>query len=460
MKRVSRIMTSATIATTAIACLSAAAEAKTLDFDLLFETSNQSIWDTGNALNFTDDRFLGVDWDESVSKGFEIPIPFFDDIDIGFSAFTNGKVGLQSTLDLNGGTVNALIPVNLFLTLPDEPVLKGETFVVQSGFSFADTATFNTSSPDASYNLDFIFDVAAGIDVNPGFDLGFDIDKSSNLVSFDSGDLSFEIDSNFGNLGVSFPEIETTGSLSGSHQLASSGEDEFLEGTLDVDAIATSLFGLPPLQGSKSVNLPIVDDLGFSYNLLDIETAASLSVLQSFFLTGTLPALFTLENGTQIPFKIGEDIAIAMPDNVGEFLDIDASIDFNALFSNTTSLGLDWFLDVLAGEFDLELPLLPDFSAGPLFQDRIELVDTSFEVFDKTFDLAGFNQEQIAFQVETETVPEPAEVFNPTFNVAGFNQEQIASQVETVPEPTPTLGLLTLGTLGAGLILKRKQKQV
>ncbi|MDY6784582.1 MAG: hypothetical protein SW833_18900 [Cyanobacteriota bacterium] len=149
MKFVSRIATSAAIATTAIACLSTAAEAKTLDFDLLFETSNQSMWDTGNALSFTDNRFLGVDWDESVSKGFEIPL-LFDEIDIGFSAFTEGKVGLQSNLDLSGGTVDALIPVNLFLTLPDEPVLKGETFVIQSGFSFANTATFETSSPNAS----------------------------------------------------------------------------------------------------------------------------------------------------------------------------------------------------------------------------------------------------------------------------------------------------------------------
>ncbi|MDY6784581.1 MAG: PEP-CTERM sorting domain-containing protein [Cyanobacteriota bacterium] len=305
-----------------------------------------------------------------------------------------------------------------------------------------------------TYNLDFIFDVAAGIDVNPGFDLGFNIDKSANLVSFDSSDLSYDIDGSIGNLDVSFPEIETIGSLSGSYQLTSSGEDEFLEGRLDIDAIATNLLGLPPLQGSKSVDLPVVDDLDFSYNLLDIETAANLSVLQSFFLTGTLPALFTLEDGTQIPFNIGEDIAIAMPDNVGEFLDIDASIDFNALFSNTTSLGLDWFLDVLVGEFDLQLPLLPDFSAGPLFEERIELVDTSFEVFDTTFNLAGFNQEQIAFQVGA--VSEPTQGSNPTSNLAGFNKEQMASQRETVPEPASTLGILALGTLGAASLLKRK----
>ncbi|MEQ9672514.1 PEP-CTERM sorting domain-containing protein [Coleofasciculus sp. G2-EDA-02] len=441
MKLFPRLVTSATIATTAVIGISSTTYASTLEFDLLFETSNQSIWDTGNAFSFTDDRFLGVDWDESVSEGFSIPgfcvipNPFgdcilgFDGQDIGFSAFTNGEIGLQSTFNLNGGTVNAFIPVDLFLVIPDEPVKKGETFTIQSGFSFANGATFKTFSPDASYNLDFIFDVAAGIDVDPGFDLGFDVDKTINLVNFDTGDLSFNKTGNLGSLEVSFPKVDTMGNQSGSNQLTSSGEDEFVNGTLDLDFIATSLFGLPPLEGGESIDLPVVDDLGFSYNLLDVEATAVLSALQAFSLTGTLPALLSLEDGTTIPFNIGEDIAITMPSNAGKFLDINAFVDFNALFNNTTSLGLDLGLDALIGEFDLELPVLPDISVEPLFEESVDIFDTSFEVYNNTFNLAGFNQEQISFQVET------------------------------VPEPTSLLGLLSFGVLGAGSALKRKRDQ-
>ena len=406
MKALARIVTSATIATTAVMGISSTTYASTLNFDLLFETSNQSIWDTGNAFSFTDDRSLGIDWDESVSEGFTIPL-LFDDIDVGFSAFTNGEIGLQSKLNLNGGTVNAFIPVDLSLVLPDEPVKKGETFTIQSGFSLTNGATFKTFSPDFSYNLDFLFDVAAGIDVNPGFDLGFDVDETVNLVNFDTSDLSFNRDSNLGSFEVSFPKVDTMGNQSGSNQLTSSGEDEFVNGTLDLDFIATSLFGLPPLEGGESIDLGVVGDLGFGYNLLDAEAAAALSARQSFSLKGTLPALLSLEDGTTIPFNIGEDIAIAMPGNVGESLNIDAFIDFDALFNNTTNLGLDFDLETLVGEFDLQLPIISDISVGPIFEDSVDIFDTSFEVYNNTFNLAGFNQEQISFQVEAEPVPEP-----------------------------------------------------
>jgi len=78
-----------------------------IDFNLQFATSGQSIFGSGEPLNFTDDRFLGIDFDKSIIKDFTIPLPFVDDIDVNFSAFSNGKVGLQSTLNLSGGTVNA-----------------------------------------------------------------------------------------------------------------------------------------------------------------------------------------------------------------------------------------------------------------------------------------------------------------------------------------------------------------
>ncbi len=425
MKFVSQLITSATIATTAILGISTTTYATTLNFDLEFATSNQSIWDTGKAFTFTDNRSLEVKWNESVSKGFNIPNPFGSDPRVGFDVSTRGKIGLKSNLNLYSGAVNALIPVDLFITLPDQPIKAGQTFNVQSGFSFGSDATFTTTSPSASYNLDVIFDLATTLNVDPGRILDFSFNKkgSQNLLHFDTKDLKINVGGSFGTIKAHFPNVNTTGNLSGSNQLTSAGKDKFVKAAVDLDLLATHLLGLPPLEGSKSIGLGV----NFNYNLLDAQAAAALSVLQQFSLTGTLPALLLLEDGTSIPFNIGDDIAVTMPSKVGKFLDIDAVIDFNALFSNNTTLGLDFDLDVLVGKFGLNIPILGKKSVGPLFEKSIDILAPSYEVFDKTFRLDGFNSQQVSFQVET------------------------------VPEPTSILSLLAFSTLGVGSLLKRKK---
>ncbi|MFP4101719.1 PEP-CTERM sorting domain-containing protein [Coleofasciculus sp.] len=434
MKLFPSIVTSATIVTTAVIGISSTTYASSLNFNLLFETSNQSIWDTGNAFNFTHNKSLGLDWDKSVNKGFTI----FGK-DVGFNASTNGRIGLDSTFNLNDGTVNAKIPIDLSLVIPDKLVSKDEKFIIQSGFSFADDATFTTSSPSASYDLDFIFDVAAGIGVNPGFNRGFDIDKKVTLVSFDtSKSPSIKKNSNLGEFEVSIPNVSTTGSNSGLNKLTSSGKDSFLEGTLDLDYIATTLFDLKPLESSTRIDLPLVrkkKDPIFSYNLLDVEAALELIARQTFSLTGTLPGLLSLENGTQIPFNIGENVSITMPDDVGRLLKIDALIDFNALFHNTTSLGIDFDIDALVGKFSLKFPK-KEFSVGPMFEKSANIFDTDIDVYNKAFDLGGFNQEKVSFYVKTDK-----------YKYKYYNS----------PEPLTILGSAT--ALGFGALFKRQQSR-
>ncbi len=425
MKTLPKIITSATLTTTAILNLSTPTPATTLNFDIEFTTSHQNIWDTGEAFTLTDNRSLELNWNESVNKGYKIPNPFGSDPRVGFNASTRGNIELQSTLTLNSGAVDAFIPVDLFFLLPDAPLKPGQTFNLQSGFSFNPDARFTTTSPHATYNLDVIFDLAAALNVDPGSILDFSFNKSGsqNLIRFDTKDLTLDINGSFGNIDAHFPNVSTTGTVSDTNQLTATGDDQFVDGALDLDLLATQLLGLPPLENSKSIGLGV----DFNYNLLDAEAAVALSVLQQFSLTGTLPALLLLEDGTSVPFNIGEDIAITTPNQVGNFLDIDAVIDFDALFQNTTRLGFDFDLDVLVGKFGLNIPFLGNQSVGPLFEKSIDLFDPSFQVFDDTFKLGGFNSQQVSFQVE----------------------------VETVPEPSAILGLLTLSAFGVGLRLKQ-----
>ena len=63
---------------------------------------------------------------------------------------------------------------------------------------------------------------------------------------------------------------------------------------IDLDGLASLLFGLPSLQEKQELDLGIFGNLGFSYNFLDIEAAMALSMLQNFSLTNTLPAILKL----------------------------------------------------------------------------------------------------------------------------------------------------------------------
>ena len=122
-------------------------------------------------------------------------------------------------------------------------------------------------------------------------------------------------------------------------------------------------------------------------------------MLQDFSLTSELPAILKLEDDTIINFNIGDEISLTMPDNIGDSLEIEASIDFDALFSNSTSLGIDFGLDFMAGEFGLELPLIGEQNIGPMFEESISIYETAFELFNNTFQLGGFNQETVNFEI-------------------------------------------------------------
>ena len=456
--------------------------ATNLKFDLEFATSNQNIWGEENN-NFSwggDSGLLAVEWNESLAKNYSLlkntgcakkiwgvcVWPKIEELNVGFNAFTEGNLGLQNTFNLNGGIVDALIPVDLFFDIPDSPVKAGEILTIQSDFSFAENSSFSTKNINASYDLDLIFDAATGVDIAPGnqLDLGFDIDQTINLVNLDGDNINLQLDEKFGAFDISLPQVNTTGFKSENslkNQLISSGENEFMKAAIDLDGLASLLFGLPSLQEKQELDLGIFGNLGFSYNLLDIEAAIALSMLQDFSLTSELPAILKLEDNTIINFNIGDEISLTMPDNIGDFLEVEAFIDFNALFSNSTSLGIDFGLDFMAGEFGLELPLVGDQNLGPLFEESIGIYETAFELFDNTFQLGGFNQEKVNFQIGT--VPE----FEQNQTQLGLLSTEFSQEVENsflssqitnkkVPEPSSIIGLLTLGIWGGSLIFKNQ----
>ena len=366
----------------------------TVNFGLQFETSDQSLFGPDAAFSYTDDRFIGFELDELISTDF---------LEI------QGRAGVQETLELDGGTVDAVIPIQLFLEIPDEPLEEGETFLIQSGFSFGeDTApSFTTSSLNSTYDLDLIIEVDADLNVLD-FNTSFNVDETVDLASFDSTQSSnVFINPNLDSFNVSIPNINTVGTETAFNQLTASGSDTFISGNVDVDTLAADVLGLSPLQGEITlVTVPFFDDVVLNYNLLDITTGGDVSLIQAFSLSDiTLPAELTLEDGTTIPFIVGDEIEVTVPSNVGSSLDINAAIDINALFSNQTDLEVDPNLDILIGEFTIQGPFGFNETFGPAFEQSFDLDATTIEVFDDTFNLGGFNQEQISFQIEVIEQP-------------------------------------------------------
>ncbi len=241
---------------------------------LLFETQNQSMFGTGDALayqpvlpffgfdtgpvsldatiipgyTFSGDVLEGIlDGIEAVGQAFadagcEIASWFGGDCEADIdlpssistpSVRTDGsfaaKVGLQPYFSLNTGEVDASVPVDVFFTAPRQ-VENGDSFVVDSAYSVDGGATFSTMSPNVNFGMDFVFDLDTALDLligsdsfdiwdidtgnNPGF-TGVLGEPGFNIFDASGDDLELSVplgplDPFFG-LDLNFPVINTTG---------------------------------------------------------------------------------------------------------------------------------------------------------------------------------------------------------------------------------------------------------
>jgi len=413
------------------------AEALTLTKQLQFNTSNQSIWDNGDALGFVYDNFLGTDWSRSGSFG-TVPVtnkPILE-------ANTSGKVGLQTNIRLTSGTVSAAIPINLFLDLPDV-VNSGETFTIKSGFTFDSQASFQTISPDVLLESKFIFNQKAEATLMGDYKLPL-IDVSSERNLFDpvtTPELSFGGD--FGSINMHVPKVETQGAKDSIfNQLVSQGENEFLTAALDLDKLATTIFPeIPPLGGSIKQG-----NFDFSYDLLDAKLEAYLKLQQAFSLTGGLSGSLNLGNGLSVPFTVGSDVSVTVPEDVGSSLELDLNLGLDANLRNLTSLAIGSSLNVAAGKFsaNVSLPFENSLTAdlGPLFQDSFPLFEQPATIFDKQFSLAGFNQQALDFTIPVSKKSDDSSG-GENGNQSGGGNDQPSNGTETVLDSKTIASIFT-----------------
>jgi len=314
-------------------------------FNLNFATTGQSVLKPGSPILFSDNRFLGTEWDTSTEKSVSLLGQ-----SLGVRGSTQGKIGFQSNFQVNGGALNASLPVNFWLYLPTN-VKSGDTITIKSGFSLDKNASFSSTSPNASYTLDGIFKLNAsaqgflgGSNLNL---LSAGFDRNVNLVNLNSNDIDYKFAlGSYGKFELRVPKIDTSDNASDG-VLATQVSDDFLKSTLDVDKILTDVLRavgvpVPDLGRSYSASPFPLTKITASYNLLDYAVNANLSLKQKLGLSAdNLTGQLTLENGQSYNFKVGEDLTFTVPNGIGSSLDFSASLNLGANVSNKTSVGYD-----------------------------------------------------------------------------------------------------------------------
>lgn len=372
--------------------------------DTTFQAVNQSIWGSGDAFTFTDDRFLGIN--ESLNGGFNAFL---------FAQTTgNLKAGFQSTLNFTGGSVDASVPYAISVDTNFNRTT--DVMVIGSSASLLSGGGFTTTGPGGDYTLDFIFELLFALRLGLDFgDLGqavfvdstlIDIDERLNILSLDSDNLGFSLSLPLGfSIDFAWPNIPTTSNTINPYT-SSGASNDFLALNLDVDDFITKLLKLPVNPFAPGFDVDIgVAAASVVLELIDLDLGVGLNLLQQFAVAvNSLATTIVFEDGSTQAYMIGTDLVLTGAsaydaDNDGK-VEFVLVADPQATMSNSTDLGFNfnWNFDVLKGSYNFEV--FDVDAGGGSFGPLIDLGGTipiaSVDVFNTSFAL-DFQSRDLVF---------------------------------------------------------------
>lgn len=379
-----------------------------------FQTVNQSMWGPGPAFVFDRTNFYGLDWNKSGGVDL-LGCGFVGCYGAEFNAYTSGRIGLDVGLHMEGGSVTASVPTLLLMGFPDA-VHTREKLIVAALAGYGD-GSLATAPPTLSAFADLVLEIRAGATGELCFvscgSFGGDIvniDSHTELLAFNrsnDGQLRILGDSlglpASGTIGgyvdydVDFPSIATTGS--GSSEMVSSGNSDFIDLSANVVNIATTALGLPPLSGSLG---------SINYNLLSAGLGLDVGVFQNFSLRPRVHVrLDVAETGQTVffdPTLFHGFAEIEVPlDSDLTSLHITPTFFLDGRFSNETGIALTPYVFANGGSFGVS----GIGSVGPLFDLSTDLGEFPVSVYDRDFTLGGFDSfTGPTFEVVIST-PEP-----------------------------------------------------
>jgi len=367
-------------------------EQRTIRGVLNFVTQDQSIWNPGGAISVDDERFLGI------NEGFNESISFGP---LSAQAGASLKTGFQSDLYFDGGSIDAYLSYDVTITTTYNKTT--DVLAIDPDAAMATGGSFQTTGPEGSYKLDFVFNyfIGASVELDAVVDTitiyGAEIGDSNTetLVDINSTQ-TFDIPLPYGLEGtVRWPDVDTV-SGPGVGTLTSTGaSNDFLHLNLDVDQALADIF----LGGVNPFEIPF--DVLFAegtVHLIDLDLFGGLSFVQSFTLQApNLEGQIVLENGEVRPFG---DIVLTNASSYN--VNGSGGIEFRLVLSpdatlqNDIDLGINlgYNFDLLrvTGTYDIEIDSGPiNFAVldegGSLQVETIHLYNSSpFDLYFPTQD--------------------------------------------------------------------------
>ncbi|WP_143278178.1 hypothetical protein [Bradyrhizobium sp. UFLA03-84] len=363
--------------------------------DLTFQTTGQSIWDTGAA--FSKDfntGFLGLDKNYSTSKKAVIGTLGVSTTIASAGANLHVRAGVQADLKITAGDISATLPFNVGL---DSTYNKTtDTMQIMATDVQLGGGHFTAHGPSGSFTFGLDLGLTAGAHATvfgTGPSTHVSVGSFTKPVlgfSLKSSQLSTTIDLPGGaQLTLAFPNVNTNGSNAGPGTISGTGtSNDIVNLSGDLVAIASNI-----IFGTDVTDINIGP---LSIDVLDLILGIGLNVVQKFDLnsSGLVPAL-VLEDGTVEPLSFGTPLTI--PNASSHDFNHDGKIEFGlglvptATLTNNTSLGATMNASITALALSVShIGSFTAFKAGTTVQ-----LGTFPPIYNKTFALNGFGQQTV-----------------------------------------------------------------
>ncbi len=435
-----------------------------------FQVSGQNMWGGSGQSSWEWSKFLGLDWNESLSIG-GIAGSAQDCLDLGWlgsictdtrtgfliTGSTYGQIGLNVGASVSAGTVDVTVPGQGTVSVASPFQTPGQVFTVGSGYTIDPSANIHTQFPSFSLFADLVIDAHADVQSKECFiGLGCDTQGPASLINVSTTPelASFNRDNNgqlkvFGlevplegsygpvSFKASIPNLETDASAA-SNSLSSSGEAEVLRMGMDIPSVIADL--IYPGAGYAFTG----SIYGITYTTLGASLEPNFSIGQDFTFKSTpMVTLDFSEPVSRVVTGFEQDCSwiICVPKEVTDTLapasSWDVALGMGADFVFPEALTLDvtptyWLNNSLEVSTDL--------------LSRLDLIVTALSL---STPLGGIGP---AFSLPFQTDPVAINLDDRTYSMDFGTYQGSAFELTATPEPSTWVllgsGLLLLGLAG------------